>query len=305
MITAPASHTMDTEILDGKGLSQKIKEEIAIEVTDWVAQGHRRPHLAAVLVGQDGASRTYVDHKVKSCAQVGFESTLIERAADVSQQELLEIVAKLNADPSIDGFIVQLPLPDHIDDQAVIEAVSPSKDVDGFHPSNMGNLALGLPGFVPATPAGIMTLLDRSGIETAGKHAVVIGRSSIVGTPMSLLLSRSGNPGNCTVTLCHSRTQDLAAHCRRADILVAAVGRPGMVKADMVKEGAVVIDVGITRVEDPSAKRGFRLKGDVDFADVAPKCSWITPVPGGVGPMTIVSLLNNTLAAARRSAALA
>ena len=305
MITAPASHTMDTEILDGKGLSQKIKEEIAIEVTDWVAQGHRRPNLAAVLVGQDGASRTYVDHKVKSCAQVGFESTLIERAADVSQQELLEIVAKLNADPSIDGFIVQLPLPDHIDDQAVIEAVSPSKDVDGFHPSNMGNLALGLPGFVPATPAGIMTLLDRSGIETAGKHAVVIGRSSIVGTPMSLLLSRSGNPGNCTVTLCHSRTQDLAAHCRRADILVAAVGRPGMVKADMVKEGAVVIDVGITRVEDPSAKRGFRLKGDVDFADVAPKCSWITPVPGGVGPMTIVSLLNNTLAAARRSAALA
>ena len=305
MITAPASHTMDTEILDGKGLSQKIKEEIAIEVTYWVAQGHRRPHLAAVLVGQDGASRTYVDHKVKSCAQVGFESTLIERAADVSQQELLEIVAKLNADPSIDGFIVQLPLPDHIDDQAVIEAVSPSKDVDGFHPSNMGNLALGLPGFVPATPAGIMTLLDRSGIETAGKHAVVIGRSSIVGTPMSLLLSRSGNPGNCTVTLCHSRTQDLAAHCRRADILVAAVGRPGMVKADMVKEGAVVIDVGITRVEDPSAKRGFRLKGDVDFADVAPKCSWITPVPGGVGPMTIVSLLNNTLAAARRSAALA
>ena len=188
MITAPASHTMDTEILDGKGLSQKIKEEIAIEVTDWVAQGHRRPHLAAVLVGQDGASRTYVDHKVKSCAQVGFESTLIERAADVSQQELLEIVAKLNADPSIDGFIVQLPLPDHIDDQAVIEAVSPSKDVDGFHPSNMGNLALGLPGFVPATPAGIMTLLDRSGIETAGKHAVVIGRSSIVGTPMSLLV---------------------------------------------------------------------------------------------------------------------
>ena len=305
MITAPASHTMDTEILDGKGLSQKIKEEIAIEVTDWVAQGHRRPHLAAVLVGQDGASRTYVDHKVKSCAQVGFESTLIERSADVSQQELLEIVAKLNADPSIDGFIVQLPLPDHIDDQAVIEAVSPSKDVDGFHPSNIGNLALGLPGFVPATPAGIMTLLDRSGIETAGKHAVVIGRSSIVGTPMSLLLSRSGNPGNCTVTLCHSRTQDLAAHCRRADILVAAVGRPGMVKADMVKEGAVVIDVGITRVEDPSAKRGFRLKGDVDFADVAPKCSWITPVPGGVGPMTIVSLLNNTLAAARRSAALA
>ena len=294
---------METRILDGKGLSQQIKEEIAIEVADWVAKGNRRPHLAAVLVGQDGASRTYVDHKVKSCAQVGFESTLIERPADIGQEELLTIVAQLNEDPSIDGFIVQLPLPAHIDDQAVIEAVSPLKDVDGFHPSNMGNLALGLPGFVPATPAGIMTMLDRSGVETEGKHAVVIGRSSIVGTPMSLLLSRSGQPGNCTVTLCHSRTQDLQAHCLRADILVAAVGRPGMVKAEMVKEGAVVIDVGITRVEDSTAKRGFRLKGDVDYASVAPKCSWITPVPGGVGPMTIVSLLKNTLLAARRSAA--
>lgn len=303
MITSPAPNSMETAILDGKDLSQKIKGEIAVAVTEWVAQGHRPPHLAAVLVGQDGASRTYVDHKVKSCAQVGFESTLIERPADISQKELLEIVAQLNEDLAIDGFIVQLPLPDHIDDQAVIEAVSPSKDVDGFHPSNMGNLALGLPGFVPATPAGIVTMLERTGIETAGKHAVVIGRSSIVGTPMSLLLSRSGNPGNCTVTLCHSRTQDLEAHCRRADILVAAVGRPGMIKANMVKEGAVVIDVGITRVEDASAKRGFRLKGDVDYADVAPKCSWITPVPGGVGPMTIVSLLNNTLDAARRSAA--
>ena len=293
---------METSILDGKGLSQQIKEEIAVEVADWVAKGNRRPHLAAVLVGQDGASRTYVDHKVKSCAQVGFESTLIERPADIGQEELLAIVAQLNEDPAIDGFIVQLPLPSHIDDQAVIEAVSPLKDVDGFHPSNMGNLALGLPGFVPATPAGIMTMLDRSGVETEGKHAVVIGRSSIVGTPMSLLLSRSGQPGNCTVTLCHSRTQDLQAHCLRADILVAAVGRPGMVTADMVKEGAVVIDVGITRVEDSTAKRGFRLKGDVDYASVAPKCSWITPVPGGVGPMTIVSLLKNTLLAARRSA---
>jgi len=298
----PSIDTMETGILDGKSLSKQIKEEIAREVADWVGQGNRRPHLAAVLVGQDGASRTYVDHKVKSCAQVGFESTLIERPADIGQADLLEIVAQLNDDPAIDGFIVQLPLPAHIDDQAVIEAVDPAKDVDGFHPSNMGNLALGLPGFVPATPAGIMTMLERSGVETEGKHAVVIGRSSIVGTPMSLLLSRSGSPGNCTVTLCHSRTQDLAAHCSRADILVAAVGRPGMVKADMVKEGAVVIDVGITRVEDPTAKRGFRLKGDVDYADVAPKCRWITPVPGGVGPMTIVSLLNNTLEAARRSA---
>ena len=294
--------TMETAILDGKALSQQIKQEIAAEVADWVAQGHRKPHLAAVLVGNDGASRTYVDHKVKSCAQVGFSSTLIERPEDITQAELLDIVHGLNADDGIDGFIVQLPLPRHIDDQAIIEAVDPKKDVDGFHPSNMGNLALGLPGFVPATPAGIITMLERAGIETEGRHAVVIGRSSIVGTPMSLLLSRSGNPGNCTVTLCHSRTRNLAEECRRADILVAAVGRPEMVKADMVKEGAVVIDVGITRVEDPTAKRGYRLKGDVDYADVAPKCSWITPVPGGVGPMTIVSLLRNTLTAAQRGA---
>lgn len=294
--------TMETAILDGKALSQQIKQEIAAEVAEWVAQGHRKPHLAAVLVGNDGASRTYVDHKVKSCAQVGFSSTLIERPADITPAELLDIVHGLNADDGIDGFIVQLPLPRHIDDQAIIEAVDPKKDVDGFHPSNMGNLALGLPGFVPATPAGIMTMLERAGIETEGRHAVVIGRSSIVGTPMSLLLSRSGNPGNCTVTLCHSRTRNLAEECRRADILVAAVGRPEMVKADMVKEGAVVIDVGITRVEDAAAKRGYRLKGDVDYADVAPKCSWITPVPGGVGPMTIVSLLRNTLTAAQRGA---
>ena len=293
---------METAILDGKALSQQIKQEIAAEVAEWVAQGHRKPHLAAVLVGNDGASRTYVDHKVKSCAQVGFSSTLIERPEDITQAELLDIVHGLNADDGIDGFIVQLPLPRHIDDQAIIEAVDPKKDVDGFHPSNMGNLALGLPGFVPATPAGIMTMLERAGIETEGRHAVVIGRSSIVGTPMSLLLSRTGNPGNCTVTLCHSRTRNLAEECRRADILVAAVGRPEMIKADMVKEGAVVIDVGITRVEDPTAKRGYRLKGDVDYNDVAPKCSWITPVPGGVGPMTIVSLLRNTLAAAQRGA---
>ena len=289
----------DTHILDGKALSETIKGEIADEVRNWVAAGNPAPHLAAVLVGEDGASRTYVDHKVRSCARVGFESTLIQRPADITQEELLEIVHGLNDDPAIDGFIVQLPLPDHLDAQAVIESVDPAKDVDGFHPVNMGNLALGLPGFVPATPAGIMTMLERSGIDTQGKHAVVIGRSSIVGTPMSLLLSRSGQPGNCTVTLCHSRTVDLAGHCREADILVAAVGRPEMVKGEMVKEGAVVIDVGITRVEDPNAKRGYRLKGDVDYADVAPKCSWITPVPGGVGPMTIVSLLRNTLTAAR------
>ena len=288
-----------TQILDGKGLSERIKEEIAVEVRDWVSAGNPVPHLAAVLVGEDGASRTYVDHKVRSCAKIGFESTLIERPANITQEALIDIVNGLNDDPSIDGFIVQLPLPDHLDAQAVIEAVNPAKDVDGFHPVNMGNLALGLPGFVPATPAGIMTLLERSGIDTEGKHAVVIGRSSIVGTPMSLLLSRSGVPGNCTVTLCHSRTRNLKAHCLEADILVAAVGRPEMVTADMVKEGAVVIDVGITRVEDPTAKRGYRLKGDVHYADVAPKCSWITPVPGGVGPMTIVSLLRNTLKAAQ------
>lgn len=296
------SSTMETAILDGKSLSGKIKVEIAAEVSEWVQKGHRKPHLAAVLVGNDGASRTYVDHKVRSCEQVGFDSTLIERPSDITQADLLAIVDELNRDDGIDGFIVQLPLPSHIDDQAIIEAVDPLKDVDGFHPSNMGNLALGLPGFVPATPAGIMAMLDRYNIDTEGKHAVVIGRSSIVGTPMSLLLSRSGSPGNCTVTLCHSRTQGLADHCRQADILVAAVGIPGMVKADMVKEGAVVIDVGITRVEDATAKRGFRLKGDVDYTDVAPKCSWITPVPGGVGPMTIVSLLRNTLVAAQRTA---
>lgn len=302
MNPATENTTMETAILDGKALSGKIKEEIAAEVSEWVRKGHRKPHLAAVLVGNDGASRTYVDHKVRSCEQVGFDSTLVERPSDITQAELLAIVDELNRDSGIDGFIVQLPLPSHIDDQAVIEAVDPLKDVDGFHPSNMGNLALGLPGFVPATPAGIITMLDRYDIETEGKHAVVIGRSSIVGTPMSLLLSRSGSPGNCTVTLCHSRTQGLKEHCKRADILVAAVGIPGMVKADMVKEGAVVIDVGITRVEDATAKRGFRLKGDVDYAEVAPKCSWITPVPGGVGPMTIVSLLRNTLVAAQRTA---
>ena len=291
--------TQVPKVLDGKGLSERIKGEIADKVQDWVSKGHRAPHLAAVLVGEDGASRTYVDHKVRSCARVGFESTLIHRPADITQQELIDIVHGLNRDPSIDGFIVQLPLPNHLDADAVIEAVDPAKDVDGFHPVHMGNLALGMPSFVPATPAGIMTLIERSGIETEGKHAVVIGRSSIVGTPMSLLLSRSGKSGNCTVTLCHSRTKNLEAHCREADILVAAVGRPGMIGADMVKAGAVVIDVGITRVEDDTAKRGYRLKGDVDYDKVAPKCSWITPVPGGVGPMTIVSLLRNTLTAAQ------
>lgn len=292
-------HRPTPNILDGKGLSERIKDEIAVEVADWTGQGNRAPHLAAVLVGNDGASKTYVDHKVRSCDRVGFKSTMVVRPSDITQAELIEIVHELNQDDAVDGFIVQLPLPDHLDAQAITEAISPAKDVDGFHPVNMGNLALGLPGFVPATPAGIMTLLERHNIPTEGQHAVVIGRSSIVGTPMSLLLSRGGQPGNCTVTLCHSRTKDLKAHCLKADILVAAVGRPEMVKADMVKEGAVVIDVGITRVEDPNAKRGYRLRGDVAYDEVAPKCSWITPVPGGVGPMTIVSLLRNTLLAAQ------
>ena len=286
-------------ILDGKKTSNDIKSELSVLVDELMKKGKRPPHLAAVLVGNDGASLTYVGSKVRSCEKIGYQSTLIHLPETTSEDELLQQIHSLNTDKEIDGFIVQLPLPDHLDAEAVIEAVNPAKDVDGFHPVHMGNLALGMPGFVPATPAGIMTLIERSGIETEGKHAVVIGRSSIVGTPMSLLLSRSGTPGNCTVTLCHSRTKDLEAHCREADILIAAVGRPGMIGADMVKAGAVVIDVGITRVEDDTAKRGYRLKGDVDYDSVAPKCSWITPVPGGVGPMTIVSLLRNTLTAAQ------
>jgi methylenetetrahydrofolate dehydrogenase (NADP+)/methenyltetrahydrofolate cyclohydrolase len=253
--------------------------------------------LAAVLVGDNPASRAYVGHKVKACARVGFESTLVEKPVDISQDALLEVVRNLNNDPGIDGFIVQLPLPDHIDDQAVLEAVLPSKDVDGFHPVNAGKMSLDLPCFLPATPMGIMSLLDRAGIDTQGKHAVILGRSSIVGTPMALLLRRNSAPGNCTVTVCHSRTQNLAEHTRRADILVAAIGRAHSVTADMVKEGAVVIDVGINRIPDASKKSGSRLTGDVDFEAVAAKASWITPVPGGVGPMTIASLMQNTLQA--------
>jgi methylenetetrahydrofolate dehydrogenase (NADP+)/methenyltetrahydrofolate cyclohydrolase len=287
------------KLLDGKALSALRVESIAGEVSSFVAAGHAPPHLAAVLIGEDGASKTYVEHKVRKCAAAGFRSTLIRRDASCSQDELLEIVAGLNADPGLDGFIVQLPLPPHLNAQAVIEAVDPAKDVDGFHPENMGRLALGLDGFVPATPAGIVQLLGHYGIETSGRHAVVVGRSDIVGTPMALLLSRNAPTGNCTVTLCHSRTADLAAELQRADIVVAAVGRPGMVTADMIKPGAVVVDVGITRVDDPTAKRGYRLKGDVDFAGVSAVASAITPVPGGVGPMTIVGLLENTLKAAK------
>lgn len=286
-----------TQILDGKATSLAIEAELTEAVNQRLASGLKRPHLAAVLVGDNPASRAYVGHKVKACARVGFESTLVERPETITQAELLEVVRKLNDDADIDGFIVQLPLPGHIDDQVILEAVAPSKDVDGFHPVNAGKMALDLPCFLPATPMGIMSLLERAGIDTQGKHAVILGRSSIVGTPMALLLRRNGAPGNCTVTVCHSRTRDLAEHTRRADILVAAIGRAHFVTADMVRDGAVVIDVGINRIPDASRKSGSRLTGDVDFDAVAPKCSWITPVPGGVGPMTIVSLMQNTLQA--------
>lgn len=286
------------ELIDGKKVADQIKAEIAAEVAQRVADGKKRPHLAAVLVGHDGGSETYVAHKVKACEQCGFDSTLIRREADVTEQELLEIVKELNENPDIDGYIVQLPLPRHIDEQRIIEAIDPRKDVDGFHPVNVGRMSIGLPCFVSATPAGIVELLRRYGIETRGKHCVVLGRSNIVGKPVASLLMQKATPGNCTVTVCHSATPDLKDHCRRADIIIAALGQPGFVTADMVKPGVVIIDVGTTRVPDPSKKSGFRLSGDVDFENVAPLCSHITPVPGGVGPMTICSLMSNTLLAA-------
>jgi len=286
------------QLLDGKSLAQQIKEEIKLEVDKRIAAGFKRPHLAAILVGSDGASETYVGHKVKSCQQVGFESTLLRFPDTTSEQEVLDAVNDLNTNSEIDGFIVQLPLPKHINAESVINAIDPLKDVDGFHPVNVGKLTLGLPTFVSATPKGIMTLLERAEVDTQGKHCVVIGRSNIVGRPMSILMSASGNPGNATVTLCHSRTQNLTEICKQADILIVALGKAEFVKGDMVKEGAVVIDVGITRVEDESKKSGYALKGDVHFESVAPKCSYITPVPGGVGPMTVVSLMQNTLQAA-------
>jgi methylenetetrahydrofolate dehydrogenase (NADP+)/methenyltetrahydrofolate cyclohydrolase len=286
------------QLLDGKSLAQQIKEEIKQEVDKRIAAGFKRPHLAAILVGSDGASETYVGHKVKSCQQVGFESTLLRFPDRTSEQEVLDAVNDLNSNSEIDGFIVQLPLPKHINAESVINAIDPLKDVDGFHPVNVGKLTLGLPTFVSATPKGIMTLLERAEVDTQGKHCVVIGRSNIVGRPMSILMSASGNPGNATVTLCHSRTQNLTEICKQADILIVALGKAEFVTGDMVKEGAVVIDVGITRVEDESKKSGYALKGDVHFESVAPKCSYITPVPGGVGPMTVVSLMQNTLQAA-------
>jgi methylenetetrahydrofolate dehydrogenase (NADP+)/methenyltetrahydrofolate cyclohydrolase len=287
-------------LLDGLATSQQIKQEIAVEVQHLKAQGQRPPHLAAVLVGENGASLTYVNAKVKACEEVGFHSTLVRRSADITEADLLELVKELNSNTDIDGYIIQLPLPSHINEHNVLLAIDPIKDVDGFHPENVGRMALGLPCYLPATPAGIIELLKRYNVPTAGKHCVVIGRSHIVGLPMSILLQRNGYPGNCTVTITHSKTTNLNELCRQADIIVAALGKPEFLKADMVKEGAVVIDVGITRMADPSKKSGFRLAGDVDFSGVSGKCSFITPVPGGVGPMTIVSLLMNTLEARKR-----
>ncbi|HVK97898.1 MAG TPA: bifunctional 5,10-methylenetetrahydrofolate dehydrogenase/5,10-methenyltetrahydrofolate cyclohydrolase [Flavisolibacter sp.] len=282
------------QILDGKLASQAIKDELKLEVAQLAAHGHPVPHLVAILVGDDGASETYVSSKVKACSEVGFKSTLIRLEADISSFKLLDIIRELNIDPEVDGILVQLPLPHHISADEVINSIEPSKDVDGFHPINVGKMVIGQPTFIPATPYGIMLLLQHYKIETKGKHAVVIGRSHIVGRPMSILLSGSGNPGNSTVTICHSHTKDLEQICKSADIIVAALGRPGFVKADMVKEGVAIIDVGITRIPDNLKKSGYRLEGDVDFKNVAPKCSFITPVPGGVGPMTIAALLKNT-----------
>lgn len=286
-------------LLDGKATSAAIKEEIAKEVEALKAEGKKVPHLAAVLVGSDGASQTYVNAKVKACERVGFESTLIELPADTTEEKLMETIDQLNNDANIDGFIVQLPLPDHIDEDKVTLRVAPEKDVDGFHPENVGRMSLGLPTFLPATPNGVMEMLGRYNVETSGKHCVVIGRSNIVGTPMSILMSRNTNPGNATVTLTHSRTKNLKEVCLDADIIIVALGKPNFLTGDMVKDGAVVVDVGIHRIEDASKKSGFRLVGDVLYDEVAPKCAAISPVPGGVGPMTIASLLQNTLKAVK------
>lgn len=289
------------QLIDGKAVADRIKHEIAEEVENICRAGGKRPHLAAVLVGHDGGSETYVAHKVKACEQCGFKSTLIRYESDVTEETLLQKIDELNRDTDIDGFIVQLPLPRHISEQRIIEAIDYRKDVDGFHPVNVGRMSVGLPCFVSATPAGILELLSRYGIETRGKHCVVLGRSNIVGKPVATLMMQKATPGNATVTVCHSATPDIKEICRTADIIVAALGSPEFVTADMVKEGAVIIDVGTTRIPDASRKSGFRLTGDVKFDEVAPKCSFITPVPGGVGPMTIVSLMRNTLLAGKKT----
>ncbi|MDO1450624.1 tetrahydrofolate dehydrogenase/cyclohydrolase catalytic domain-containing protein [Rhodocytophaga aerolata] len=289
-----------TKILDGKQISLQIRQEIAEEVKRMKQNGQRAPHLVAVLVGNDGASETYVNHKVKDCEEVGFRSSLYRYEASISEDELLQIVDAINQDAEVDGLIVQLPLPKHISVDKIIAKILPEKDVDGFHPVNLGRMVKGWPAYMPATPNGIVELIRRNSIDTAGKHCVVIGRSQIVGLPISILMGRNGYPGNCTVTLCHSKTNDIPAVTRQADILIAAIGIPGFVKGDMVKQGAVVIDVGTTRVTDATKKAGFSLKGDVLYDEVFDKCSYITPVPGGVGPMTRASLLQNTLLAAQK-----
>jgi methylenetetrahydrofolate dehydrogenase (NADP+)/methenyltetrahydrofolate cyclohydrolase len=288
------------ELLDGRKISGDIKDEIATEVASMLTRNEKVPHLAAVIVGNDGASLTYVGSKVKACQRVGFESTLKQLPESTTEEELLQVVAELNANPEIDGYIVQLPLPKHIDENKILLAVDPDKDVDGFHPANFGKMALELESFISATPYGIIEMLRRSNIETSGKHAVVIGRSNIVGRPISILLSQKGDAGNATVTLAHSRTKNLADLTKQADIVVSALGVPNFLKADMVKEGAVIVDVGITRVSDPSREKGYYICGDVDFEPVSKKASYITPVPGGVGPMTIAMLLKNTLLARQR-----
>jgi methylenetetrahydrofolate dehydrogenase (NADP+)/methenyltetrahydrofolate cyclohydrolase len=282
------------KILDGQLVSQATKDELKIKVAQLIAEGKKVPHLAAILVGNNGASETYVGSKVRTCEEIGFRSTLIRLEDTISEFKLLEAIQQLNNDLDVDGILVQLPLPKHISDEKVINAIHPSKDVDGFHPVSVGRMVQSLPTFIPATPHGIMLMLEHYKIDTKGMHAVVIGRSNIVGRPMSVLLSANTNPGNCTVTICHSATKNLKELCLQADIIVAALGRPEFVTADMVKDGAIVIDVGITRVADATKKRGYSLKGDVQFDTVAPKCSWITPVPGGVGPMTIAALMKNT-----------
>ena len=289
-----------TTIIDGKLISQQIQDELALEVKTIKANGGKVPHLAAILVGNDGASETYVGAKVKACEKIGFKSTLVRLSDSTTEQELIYIIEGLNADADIDGYIVQLPLPKHINEQKIMEAIAPQKDVDGFHPQNVGRMALNLPTYVPATPFGIMQLLERYKIETAGKHCVVIGRSHIVGSPMSILMARNTNPGNCTVTMCHSRTANLKEFTLKADILIVALGKPEFVTADMVKDGVVVIDVGITRVSSDKTKSGLKLLGDIKYDEVAAKSSFITPVPGGVGPMTIASLLVNTLKSSKK-----
>ena len=285
------------ELLDGKLLANTIKSELAVKVKEIVSEGKRPPHLVAVLVGENPASQSYVRSKIRSCDQVGFQSTVVRKPSEITQEELLAVVNSLNEDEGVDGFIVQLPLPEHIDEMAITLAIKPEKDVDGFHPVNFGRMSQGLPAYLPATPAGILEMLKRYEIETSGKEVVVIGRSNIVGTPISILLSRKANPGNATVTLTHSRTKDLRKFTLQADIIIAAIGRPKFLTADMVKPGAVIIDVGINRVDDSTAKRGYRLVGDVDYEPLRDVASYMTPVPGGVGPMTVVALMMNTLRA--------